>query len=242
MHLLLTRPNADAERTAAQLRSRGHRVEIDPLLTIRSRPRPLDLEGMQAILFTSANGLRAFLASSEVRDIPAFAVGPASAAEARSSGFRSVLAAKGDAAALADLVIARLDPNAGPLLHPAGSVIAGGLSEKLVAAGFELRRVVLYEAVPATRLAERTQQLLHARAFDGALFYSPRTATTFVSLVQQAGLRESCAVMTAYCLSPAVAAALSPVAWRRLCTASEPREAALLGTMAADEDRETGSE
>src|SRR5690606_6100249 len=105
MRLLLTRPRTDGERSAALLARLGHEVELEPLLTIGYRPKPLDLEGVQALLVTSLNGLRAFLASSERRDLPVLAVGPASAEAARAAGFPSVRSAEGDAAALAELVI-----------------------------------------------------------------------------------------------------------------------------------------
>ncbi|SMF83779.1 uroporphyrinogen-III synthase [Tistlia consotensis] len=246
MRLLLTRPQEDAERSAERLRALGHRVELEPLLTIRQRPEALDpardLEGVQALVVTSLNGLRAFLAASPRRDLPVFAVGPASAGEALAAGFRSVRSGEGDAAALAELVAGTLDPAAGALLHPAGTVTAGALAERLGAAGFALRRVVLYEAVTADRLGERTEELLRAHVLDGALFYSPRTATTFVSLVRQAGLEACCATLTAWCLSPAVAAALAPLGWRRVAIATTPREAALFRAIEADTNREIGSE
>lgn len=244
MRLLLTRPREDAEGSAEALRALGHEVEIEPLLTIRLRREALDpardLAGVQALAITSLNGLRAYLAAQGPRELPVFAVGPASAAAARAAGFTEVRSAEGDALALAALILASLDPAAGALLHPAGTVSAGGLSERLGAAGFELRRLVLYEAVPAERLSERTQQRLGERAFEGALFYSPRTAATFVSLVRAAGLEACCTGLSAYCLSPAVAAALEPLGLRRLRVATEPHEAALFQAVQADRHR--GSE
>lgn len=249
MRLLLTRPREDAAQSAERLAALGHEVALEPLLTIRLRPQPEALAealaGAQALALTSVNGLRALIASEEGaseaatkrRDLPVFAVGPASAEAARAAGFRCVESAEGDAAALAGLIVRRLDPGAGALLHPAGRVSAGGLAERLAAAGFELRRLVLYEAAPAERLGERTRAGLHARAFDGALFYSPRTAATFVSLVREAGLEGDCRGLTAYCLSPAVAAALAPLGLKRLRIATEPSEAALLQTVEADTKR-----
>ncbi len=234
MHLLLTRPLEDSQRTAAALAAAGHSVEIEPLLTVRLTPRPLDLAGVQALLVTSVNGLRAFVAASPRRDLPVLAVGPASAEEARAAGFGQVVSAEGDAAALAELAIAQLDPAAGALLHPAGSVSAGGLAERLEPAGFALRRVVLYEAATAEALSERTAAALRARAFDGVLLYSPRTATHFVRLVREGGLTGSCEALAAYCLSANVAAALAPLPLRRVRVATKPQESALLREIEQD--------
>src|SRR4051812_16935975 len=88
----------------------------------------IDLTNVQAVLFTSANGVRAFAAAERRRDIPAFAVGEATAAAARLAGFTTVDTAGGDVAALADLVRERLTPARGALLHAAGSAVAGDLS------------------------------------------------------------------------------------------------------------------
>jgi uroporphyrinogen-III synthase len=241
MRLLLTRPREDAERSARTLRARGHEVELEPLLAIRFRPDALDpardLAGVQALALTSLNGLRAYLAAGGPKNLPVFAVGPASAAAAQEAGFASVRAAGGDIRSLAALIVASLDPAAGALLHPAGTVSAGDLAGALATAGFTLRRAVLYEAAAAGRLSERTVTLLRAHAFDGALFYSPRTAATFVSLVRRAALESCCASLTAYCLSPAVAGALGSLEWVRLRVATEPSEAALLQAVEADRNR-----
>ncbi len=60
MRILLTRPQADAERTAAALRARGHEVIVAPLLDIEI-VSDAELGGgpWAAILVTSANAVRA---------------------------------------------------------------------------------------------------------------------------------------------------------------------------------------
>lgn len=241
MRLLLTRPREDAERSARALRALGHWVELEPLLTIRLRSEALDtardLVGIQALALTSHNGLRAYLAAGGPTDLPAFAVGPASAVAAREAGFETVRAAGGDVESLASLIVESLEPTAGAILHPAGTVSAGDLAGALGVAGLELRRVVLYEAAAAGALSERTVELLRARTIDGALFYSPRTAATFISLVRRAGLEGCCASATAYCLSPAVADVLTSVEWACVRVATESSEAALLQAVEADRNR-----
>ena len=60
MHLLITRPGDDGARLADTLRQMGHDPILEPLLTIRNFDGPaLDLADVQAILATSANGVRA---------------------------------------------------------------------------------------------------------------------------------------------------------------------------------------
>src|SRR3546814_2179766 len=98
---------------------------------------------------------------------------------------------------LGRLIVETCDPTAGPLLHVAGSVTAGDLAGHLRAAGFDLRRDVLYDARTAEALDERIAAALAAGEIDLALFFSPRTAATFVTLVQAAGLADACRTVAA---------------------------------------------
>lgn len=103
--ILVTRPRDDAEALAAELDQRGFPVMIQPMLEIRMlEGPPLDLDGVQALLFTSANGVRATAARTKARDLPALAVGDATARAARDEGFIQVESAHGDVESLARLV------------------------------------------------------------------------------------------------------------------------------------------
>lgn len=233
MKALVTRPREDAVGLAAALIERGIEPLLEPLLRIEIAPNAhtvlaAALSGAQAVLFTSANGARAFASVSLVRDLPVFAVGDATARAARSAGFGRVESAGGDVHALASLVVQRLTPAAGALIHAAASAVAGDLAGALGRTGFVVRRVRLYNAVAATNLSAESQHVIRTGAVDFALFFSPRSAETFVTLVRTAGLGERTASITAIALSPAVAAALGPLVWRRLEVAPAPNEAALL--------------
>ncbi|MBK1697029.1 uroporphyrinogen-III synthase [Rhodovibrio salinarum] len=208
MRVLVTRPRADSEELVTELEARGHHALIEPLLDIRVRDVELDVSDVQALLVTSANGVRAFAELSGDRDVRVLAVGEASAEAARKAGFVGVESAAGDAEALADLAIDRLDPADGPVLHAAGTVTAGRLQERLSAAGFEVRRTPLYEAVPAERLSQETRTALQSGTVDAALFFSPRTAKVFVTLLDAEGIVHTSERVRAICLSEAVASAL----------------------------------
>jgi uroporphyrinogen-III synthase len=180
------------------------------------------------LIATSANGLRAFAAISERRDLPVIAVGDATASVARAAGFDQVESAGGGVAALARHVAATRRPTEGALLHLAGRDTAGDLPGAL--AGFTLRRVVLYEARAATVLSAALRAAL--ADLQGALFFSPRSAATFVTLLRGADLSGSVSAMTAYCLSRAVADEASPLRWRAVAVAARPDQAALLDLLA----------
>src|SRR5262249_16960111 len=117
---LITRPEEDAATLADALRQRGVAVTIEPLLSIRTLPgAETDVAGVQALLFTSSNGVRAFAELSPRRDLPCFAVGDATAAAARGAGFDRVESAGGDVRDLTRLVAEKLQPAGGPLFHAA---------------------------------------------------------------------------------------------------------------------------
>lgn len=229
MRLLLTRPRDDAEPLAGELRRAGHAVLIEPMLEIRPLPDAApDLDGVQAVLLTSANGARALAAATARRDLPVRAVGDATARAARRAGFADVVSADGDVAALAGLARARLDPAAGRLLHVAGSAVAGDLAAALTDAGFAVDRAVLYEARKAAALSPACRSALRDGRLDAALFFSPRSAAAFVRLADTAGLADACRRLSALCLSRAVADAAGVVPWRMISVAVRPTQADLL--------------
>jgi uroporphyrinogen-III synthase len=241
LRALITRPEEDAVPLAHALSQSGIAVAVEPLLAIRPIPdAAIDLDGVQAVLFTSANGARVFAQLAGERNLPgwhnlrAFTVGAASAAAAETAGFSRVESAGGDVAALAQLVVARLDPKAGALFHGAGSAVAGDLQGSLAAAGFEVRRSMIYEARPADRLSDGTIAALAERSIDLILLFSPRTAATFQSLVRAAGdgAVAGCGHAAALCLSPAVAGAVGDLSWRSVKTADRPDMPAMLELVA----------
>ena len=236
MKALVTRPLQEMATLSTALAARGIEPVLEPLLAIRpiagaAQHLPPLLRQAQAVLFTSANGVRAFAAAAPARRLPAFAVGKATAAMARQAGFPLVMCADGNVAELARLVIDRLRPEDGLLVHAAAREVAGGLAGTLAAAGFTLRRIALYEAVAATKLSAAGAAELTARRLGFALFFSPRTAATFVRLAVAAGFEEACREVVALALSPAVAAALAPLGWRDIHVAEHPDEPALIAAL-----------
>ena len=237
---LLTRPRPDSETLAALLRDRGVESLIEPVIDIH----PLDnvqlpnLDKMQALLLTSANGVRALAQLSdpppEMRHIALLAVGAASAEAARQVGFQNVRSAGGDVEALVALARARLNPARGPLLHVAGTNVAGDLAAMLESHGFDVQREHIYEARARAQLSTKAQKALADSKIDMALFFSPRSAHAFAKLSCAAAVDSALAQVTAICLSTAVAEAASGVTWRRVRIAREPEKAALLDEVARE--------
>jgi uroporphyrinogen-III synthase len=226
MRLLVTRPEPDASREAEAIAARGHEAVLAPLLAIEFAPdAALDLTGVQAIVVTSRNALRAIANRRELqeaRELPLFAVGEVTARAGRKLGL-AVMTGPGAAAGLPELISARLDPKCGPVLHLAGENLAFDLKSALEAKGFTLRQPVLYRAVPAQALPAKALSLLEAGKLDGAILLSPRTARTFASLIDRQGAATQGRRLICYCLSQAVAEVLAPLGFR-VRVAPQPRE------------------
>src|SRR4051812_47819906 len=105
MRILVTRPLEDGREIGARLAEHGHQALLEPLLEPQFQDSPLPeevLNGVHAVLATSANGIRALVRCTARRNLSIFAVGPQTADEARSAGFSEVRSADGDAKALAE--------------------------------------------------------------------------------------------------------------------------------------------
>lgn len=234
MRVLVTRPRLDADTTVVELAARGHTHVVAPLFAVTFyTDKVVNLDGVQAILITSANGVRALTKVTDRREFPIMAVGTASASVARDSGFNNVISAGGDVEALAELVAALLSPTDGPLLHVAGSVIARGLAERLGATGFTLNRVVIYNAEPVKQIPSAMEDALRSGTLDAALFYSPRSAAQFVRLLKRAKLTDACGNMLAVALSQPVADKLTPVRFSEVRVAAKPDQTSLLEVLDA---------
>ncbi|MEZ5996989.1 MAG: uroporphyrinogen-III synthase [Hyphomonadaceae bacterium] len=218
LRVAITRAAPEAARTAARVRERGGEPVLAPLLTITPCGFDASLEGVQALLFTSANGARAFPDVRGAAGVRVLAVGDATAQAAREASFLDVSSAGGDVSALIQLAKSILQPGGGKVVHISGAHVAGDLTEELSRAGFQSERRVAYAAVAAAALPPAFDEPL-----DIVLFHSPRAARTFIALGAPGAER-----LMAGCISPAVAAAAGAVRWKRVITATAPREDDLL--------------
>jgi uroporphyrinogen-III synthase len=228
MRVLVTRPEPDASRTAALLKSRGHHAVIDSVLAVDLIPAERPSGNFAAVAVTSATALRAAQSNVDLdplRALPLYAVGRRTADTAREAGFRRVHDAAGDAASLARLLSASLTPGS-RVLHLAGEDRARDLGPLVAGAKIEVEVLVLYRMPMAESLGPAAAAL-SAGDVDAALHYSARSATAFAALAEQAGLSDAVKKLRHLCLSQAVAAPLAARNWR-VEVAPEPNEAMLL--------------
>jgi uroporphyrinogen-III synthase len=232
MRLLITRPEPDALKLAGVLEELGHEATVEPLLSVTFEDTdPIEIDGAQALVATSRNGLRALKASAALtaaRELPLFAVGRGTAAEGRALGFATVVTGAGTAAELVGHIVAALDPAAGLVVHLAGDTLAFDLKGELEALGFRVVQPVVYRMLPAEALGEETIEQLGMGEIDGVILMSPRTAAVYAALVRKHGLAAAIRPLPHFCLSQAVARRLQPLGSVRVEIAEAPRLEELL--------------
>jgi uroporphyrinogen-III synthase len=239
MRLLVTRPEEDGAQLAERLRALGHEPVLLPLLDVTFPPLDaLRLDGVQALIATSRNALRA-LARNEAfhaaKTLPVYCVGDATAALAEEMGFRQIHAGPGNAKELAPVIARTAKPGAGPLLYLTGEHIAFDLAAVLSALRFTVRREIVYRA--ETTDAAPLLATHFAAGLDGVVLMSPRTAQIFAAFFKTLPAGDIRA-LTCYCYSPAVAKPLMEQEERglsglRLFVAERPTEADLLSLIGA---------
>lgn len=228
---LITRPKEDAEKSRARLREFGFEVVMEPLLEIipcmGSKPQIIAaiLRKPQAVLVTSANGIRMLAKYADEKDLNIFAVGDSSADIARQLGYKKVQSASGDAKELFTLVKKKLTPGKGFILHIAGNVVKHGLKEKLEEEGFEVQRISAYEARPVKGLSAGLKVALANCEIDFVVFYSSRTAEVFEELMRNERIDYLAPNIEIFSLSPNIKTTLE---WKRIYIAEKPHEDCLL--------------
>jgi uroporphyrinogen-III synthase len=227
LRLLLTRPAAQSSAFAAALEARlpgRFAVVVSPLVAVVPRATRLDLDGIAALAFTSANGVAAYAALTTDRSRPAYCVGASTAAAAGAIGL-DARSADGDAAALAAL-IARERP--GPVLHLRGAEAAADLADLLPDLPVASR--VLYDQVPVPPPADADARARAGR-LDAVALFSPRSAARFAEVA--AGHRWDLAATTTVTISPAADAALDGLTLGRRRVADRPSREAMLAALAS---------
>lgn len=230
MRVVVTRPQADGERTAAALEALGHEVLVAPLMRIE--PVAANLAGTwSAIVITSANAVQTVPAAADrVKTLPVFAVGDRSAEAARRAGFSEVNSANGDIKDLVRLVAARAVGAKAPLLYLAGEDRAGDLVAQLAAHGIDAEMKVVYRTVPEV-FPPVLAAALEAGDVDAVLHFSRRSAELFVEGARASGVAGPAEDVRHLCLSSQVAEPLAGAS--RVAIAARPEEGALVALLPA---------
>ncbi|MEM9029400.1 MAG: uroporphyrinogen-III synthase [Pseudomonadota bacterium] len=212
MQLWVTRPADDGADLAQALEARGHNVIVEPLLKIEpcSDASP-HLDGASAIVATSKNALRVLAktpAFTSAVDQRLVVVGPGTADEAQRLGFHHVQVGPGRAADLPELIHSLPGIGDAPVAVLRGEDVAYDLEGVLRSLGLDVRRHILYRAVPTASPSPALVRQIADGKVDGVLLFSQRTAEQYVCRLTEARIESAARRLRHYCLSAAVAAPL----------------------------------
>ncbi|MFX0546131.1 uroporphyrinogen-III synthase [Roseovarius sp. S1116L3] len=173
--VLITRPAPYGAQFAQELRAQpggDMPMILSPALVIEGTGTLPDLDGYRWLIFTSRSAVREFAARSDRRDIPAYAVGDATAQEARRAGMTAT-SCGGDAREMVARIEA--DQASGPMLHLRGAHAAADVAGLLGSAGISVDEAVIY-AQHLVHLTAEAQSCLAGTAPVIAPVFSPRSA------------------------------------------------------------------
>ena len=227
--IIITRAEPGAEETHQRLRELGLNAIKSPVLRLapdKSVPIP-PTETLSGLIFTSANGVRTFAARAEVRSLPAWCVGPATATAARDAGFGKVYESAGNAVDLAAFIQDRTPPSDKALLHVANSAAKGDLKRALVAGGYNVKFCPLYAMQPAHALSTEAQEAISQRRQSIVLIHSAKGAEAFARLVQG----DSAGHLTAIAISKTASQPLNTLPIERVFIAEAPHEDGLIAAL-----------
>lgn len=237
MRLMVTRPEQDSLTLKTRLVAQGHEVLIEPLISIDfSDPEAIEIDGVQALIATSRNGLRALAQSpalDRARELPVFCVGPGTAATAKAIGLQRIIEGPRAARELVVRISEEAEINGGPLVHLAGDHVTPVLADELQRLGYHVLQPMVYATRVAQRLSSPTVAHLRNGRIGGVLLLSPRTAEVYAGLIRQHNLVEASRRIQHICLSPAVARALTGLPAVKVSVAKAPNLQELLALTAS---------
>lgn len=222
MRVVVTRPQTQADTTAAKLRAMGHTPIAIPLTEIAALPqKSINAGGLDVVTVTSANALRHTKPEllQPLEHLPLLAVGDRTADIARQIGFDDVTSAEGDVAALLELLVARTKPGAS-VLYICGRLRRPDFEVAMTLANRRVTPIETYDTLPLKLESDQVAKLATA---DAILLYSQSAAHALASLGPE--LPQT----TLICMSARVAQALR--AGLRIVVAEQPTEGSMLAAL-----------
>lgn len=209
MRILLTRPEADAKRSAARLTALGHEVVLAPLFDIVPTGSVMPEGAPDRLLATSAHAFDGLGAQAgHLTALRLDVVGERTAAAARAKGFAQIGTIATEAKALA-IALAREGRQPQDFLYLAGRERRPDLEASLAALGHRVTPWIIYETRESEGGAHRLPEIWAHERIDAVLHFSPRSAALYVGLADRAGLRAQALAPLQIAISPRAAQSLT---------------------------------
>lgn len=209
--ILITRPREEAENFAKDVEIAGFFPVVAPLLEIVHLPVSLpDLDDYEALVFTSARGVNAYRALSDICTPVVYVVGYQTAEIAENRGFTDIRNANGTVSDLISLL-------------ERDQVRGLYLSRQDVAQPIDLPQIDTIPVYKADTVLEFDRHCL--QDVVAVTFFSKRTAETFMRLIDKTvDLRSVCAL----CISESVADVIRSRTWKDVRVSECPNRNGML--------------
>lgn len=218
-HILITRPQEDAISVSEMVRDCGFVPFSEPMLTIVPSVTSLpDLSAYQALVFTSVNAVRVVSKLTANRSYPLYVVGSNTREEAERLGWSCVRAVCPTGYALNDLLEGEALMVDRPVLHLSGEHIATAFSLKNV----RVERLPVYRADKVMGLSDTVLTLLDEDRFCAVMFFSVRTAESFIDLLDRYERTRLASSIKVLCLSKRVLESVRKMDWQDVQCARTP--------------------
>lgn len=220
IHVLLTRLHEDSLAVAEELQAMGVKTSIIPLQGVKFFPLITPLDDIQALVFTSKNGVRAFCRSYSQRDMIVYCVGDGTAELSLKSGFKRVHSAKGNVHNLVDLIKKRCNPSGKMLLYISGKDISHDLGSLLP--DYPVERIVGYEIKDQFELTETDIQALINPSITHVCLFSNKSGERFGKVIKKYKCEETCKGRICVTFSEEVANQVEHLPWEAIKTLDHP--------------------
>ena len=239
--VLITRPNPAAQQTARDLQEMGFTPYSAPTLKIEPYDCTLpEASRYAALIFTSAQAIKHLMAhpqfSPTYLSLPALCVGDKTQSTAIKHGFTRAISASGNAHDLLALIKLHHADNAPnlPYLYLRGKNTSQPLEEWMNAENIKNHSIIIYQATPTETLEPPIIQAIKDQKISYVLFFSGRSAESFVTLVKKHTLQNNLSHIKALSISNSVLGYVQELGWERTLHADTPDKQGLYDLLQRD--------
>ena len=217
MHILLTRPLEDSQELILRFQELGHNVSHLPLIKIEKKNyENLNFSEYKGIIFTSSNSIKYLDVKLIDKKIHCFCVGNKTEQNARRKGFLNVYSANGSANNLKELILQNYNSSHGKLLYVSGEHISVNLDKELISEGYNVKRIINYEAHPLKKINEDFIKKLKLKMPQIVFIYSQNSAINFLNIIKNHQLVDLWMETNLMCLGEKTSSVLNEIKWKKI--------------------------
>ena len=231
-HVLITRPQAEAEIIAAALRGKGYACVCQPFLNVQLYNVPFhNVLEYQALIFTSANAVRAYHENGGSVDVPIITVGNNTFNATKEIGFVDIINLNGTAK---DVLEHLNNVSASkPYLHVRGKYVTTSFVGMLK--NVKIEEIEVYRTEKIEQIPNDCVSSLAKGGFSYVLFFSRRTAEAFIEFIKKNDrmheLEEGVIHTKALCLGHSMIECISVLPWKKIEVADHPNREGMLALL-----------